>query len=86
MTDTLKPCPFCGGPASIRGDFGLQQLGCADPTGECAGSDIALPCYKPERRAESIKRWNRRSEAIANATGQKGGVGPLMGKENSNAS
>lgn len=59
----LLPCPFCGGPASIRGDFGLQQLGCDDPTGECAGADIALPCYRPERRAESIERWNRRAAA-----------------------
>ena len=58
----LLPCPFCGGPASIRGDFGLQILGCADPTGECAGANIGLPCHRPERRAESIKRWNRRAD------------------------
>lgn len=57
----LMPCPFCGGPASIRGDFGLQQLGCADQTCECAGADIALPCYRPELRSASIKRWNARA-------------------------
>lgn len=59
----LLPYPFCGRAASIRGDFGLQQLGCPDPTGECAGADIALPCYRPDIRADSIARWSRRAAA-----------------------
>lgn len=71
---TLLPCPFCGGPASIRGDIGLQYLGCADQTGECAGANIALPCYRPESRTESIKRWNRRAAHAHEAAPEQAGV------------
>lgn len=61
----LLPCPFCGGPAEIRGDFGLEQLACSDPTGECPGSTVHLPCHTAERRRKSIADWNTRANLQA---------------------
>lgn len=61
----LKPCPFCGGKASIKGDWGLETLSCDDRTGDCPGSWVSLPCHRPERRAASIAAWNARAAAPA---------------------
>lgn len=58
--EVILPCPFCGGQAGVLGDGGLQRVACADPTGECPGSTVDLPAHNPERRSESIRRWNRR--------------------------
>jgi hypothetical protein len=57
----LNPCPFCGRPASIQGDFGLQALACSDRLGECPGSTVHLPAHTPQRRAEAITAWNTRA-------------------------
>jgi Lar family restriction alleviation protein len=60
MTDTLKPCPFCGGPAKIlalgEGDDGVWAVECAarKQDGHFAG-------VHSEERADAIDAWNRRT-------------------------
>lgn len=61
-TDELKPCPFCGLPAQIHGDFNMEALSCSDRTGDCPGSWAALSCRTPPQRAEAISAWNRRAQ------------------------
>ena len=58
----LKPCPFCGLPAQIHGDFNMEALSCSDRTGDCPGSWAALSCRTPPQRAEAIAAWNRRAQ------------------------
>ncbi len=65
MSQDLKPCPFCGGKASIKGDWGLEALSCDDRTGECPGAFVSLPCHRPDRRSASIASWNTRTQAPA---------------------
>lgn len=55
----ILPCPFCGGRASVRGDWNMEALHC-DSLGDCPGADVNLPCHTPQRRADSIRRWNTR--------------------------
>lgn len=57
----LKPCPFCGGKASVidhHNDDGSVSVGCADDT--CLGFSGLGWLYKTE--AEAIKAWNTRYE------------------------
>ncbi len=63
----LKPCPFCGLPAQIHGDFNMEALSCSDRTGDCPGSWAALSCRTPPQRAEAIAAWNRRAQPAAPA-------------------
>lgn len=50
--ETLKPCPFCGGPAlEPRAWNGTLETGCAGPH-ECPGTDVLVP----------IAAWNTRAE------------------------
>ena len=66
MTDELKPCPFCGGPAKLRtanGGIFMFSFGCQITCEPCAvdityaGSD--LDSQRIKRRA--IAGWNRRA-------------------------
>lgn len=50
--DELKPCPFCGGEAEIRGD-GYFWIQCKYCWAETTGS---------EDMAEAIEAWNRRAD------------------------
>ena len=54
MTDELKPCPFCGGVATIetRGTTGVYWIRCF----ECE----ALTCCTDKEHA--IEAWNTRAE------------------------
>ena len=61
MNEELKPCPFCGRPASIHGDWGLEVLSCSDQIGDCPGAVVGMPCHTPQRRAASISAWNTRA-------------------------
>ena len=63
----LKPCPFCGLPAQIHGDFNMEALSCSDRTGDCPGSWAALSCRTPPQRAEALAAWNRRAQPAAPA-------------------
>lgn len=52
MSGELKPCPFCGGEASVDvGDFGGMVCSCE----KCFSQ--GKEC---ETEAEAIKEWNRR--------------------------
>ncbi|OAE56672.1 hypothetical protein A7J67_08510 [Achromobacter xylosoxidans] len=59
----LKPCPFCGCPASIRAvarDWWRLQ---ADHDDDCAldsGHELTVP-QDPESRAWLVQAWNRRA-------------------------
>ena len=52
MADNLKPCPFCGGEATIIGDdyYWCQCLNC---WAETLGSEDVQ---------QAIEYWNRRAE------------------------
>jgi Lar family restriction alleviation protein len=58
VSDDLKPCPFCGGEASLREDFyhsAAFYVGCQ--TSGCFGSD-----QWDETRAEAVTAWNTRAD------------------------
>ena len=62
MTDELKPCPFCGGPAEVRKGTCARRDAwtacCAETVDvDCCGS--ADPTYFTE--ADAIAAWNRRA-------------------------
>jgi Lar family restriction alleviation protein len=62
MTE-LKPCPFCGGKATLRSDFGYKE-GCQTAWVRCTcGADgpISDSCAG-ETETEAIAAWNRRVE------------------------
>lgn len=50
MPDELKPCPFCGGEASLLG-YPASEVQC----GEC----FAAACFSDDPK-ESVAQWNRR--------------------------
>lgn len=56
MTEELKPCPFCGGKASVWKEdavwFDITWIGCE----ECG---VQLRKYADNR---GIKKWNKRVE------------------------
>jgi hypothetical protein len=68
MVNELKPCPFCGCPAMIRGDFGLQQLGCSND--DCAGAYLPMPAHALAHRTKAIAAWNTR--AASSSTAEEG--------------
>lgn len=59
---TLKPCPFCGGSASVEeimlGDVSNYSVGCAADEATCMGYQ-SLTQFA--RRCEAIAAWNRRT-------------------------
>ena len=56
MADELKPCPFCGGKASImRYSYITKEHYCF-----CTSCKVRMP--NSLTREEAIERWNRRAE------------------------
>jgi ssDNA-binding Zn-finger/Zn-ribbon topoisomerase 1 len=66
MAEELKPCPFCGGPMTLKvsRSNGHQIFG--SHTKECAFSDISACMQEPSDcewvADEIIKRWNTRAQ------------------------
>lgn len=61
MTEKLKPCPFCGGKATLT-EYRFAFYQCKV---ECTtfGCGISTMLYKGEKAdKEAIKAWNRRTE------------------------
>lgn len=54
MTVDLKPCPFCGGAASLDEDHHSPGF-----SGACRACDFSLEYRKD--RADAIAAWNRRA-------------------------
>ena len=52
----LKPCPFCGGEASIYVAHDDGYYVCCDECGCC------LPVYNMEQ--DAIREWNRRTKCV----------------------
>lgn len=52
MTESLKPCPFCGGPAGVMKRAGVHQACCADPS--CPANDTY------DTAEEAARVWNTR--------------------------
>ena len=51
----LKPCPFCGGKASIWGkDYNIKVAGCNNIFG--CGAEGGMACTE----REAADKWNRR--------------------------
>lgn len=52
MTEELKPCPFCGGPATHEpcGDIGCAEDGC--------GVVAMVYCFGDHEN--TVERWNKR--------------------------
>ncbi|WP_155723790.1 hypothetical protein [Brucella anthropi] len=57
---TLKPCPFCAEPMTIRG--GINPYGICDTEG-CwmAEAKLSVVCDDPKQ----VDRWNTRSTPVA---------------------
>lgn len=57
----LKPCPFCGGEATLEavpGHFDGWSVGCSDEEGNCYGYQ-SLQTFA--RQSEAIEAWNKRA-------------------------
>lgn len=60
MTDTLKPCPFCGTHETSEGDcVGVNNLN--DLTFWVSCSKCGADGPREETEAEAIAAWNRRA-------------------------
>jgi len=62
----LKPCPFCGG-----GEYGTELV--LDLTTkrykiDCEDCGITFQIYEATNKAQTIKKWNRRSNEKENKT------------------
>jgi Lar family restriction alleviation protein len=60
MTDTLKPCPFCGGKATAAKSIKGWKVECEGRMGSCLIN--ARTHYQPQKHL-AYTAWNTRSEA-----------------------
>lgn len=61
--ETLKPCPFCGGAASIEHVEKVWEVGCSNfdmlaVDKDCCGNGIGT---KFATKKEAIRGWNKRA-------------------------
>jgi Lar family restriction alleviation protein len=68
--DELKPCPFCGGSAVVRGDEPSRWADCWDLFVECSDCDARGPTFVlehhhpiPEIVRLAVDQWNVRAPA-----------------------
>ena len=62
MSDALKPCPFCGGTATLRTTGGWSGIGCE--TAKCPAHLHALTHRTP---SAAIATWNHRATSAQEA-------------------
>jgi len=64
MSETLKPCPFCGGAAVLE-DYPADEGGLIEVWVHCGNGDCPVQCYAFGRdRNEVVTDWNRRAEPV----------------------
>lgn len=66
LSETIKPCPFCGGVAVLEEDVTVLgarfSVGCANAgEADCVGYQ-SLTTFG--RRSDAVKAWNRRAGDI----------------------
>jgi hypothetical protein len=76
MTDTLKPCPFCGGPVKLEeahptrdrmfGERRWWGVVCRNTTN--LGGTCAIQQRPSASRGAAIERWNRRADRLDDAS------------------
>jgi restriction alleviation protein Lar len=59
MGEALKPCPFCGGPATLEANFGREWFVYCE-TGDCPANHA---CH--EESASAADAWNQRAAVPA---------------------
>jgi hypothetical protein len=69
-TEDLRPCPICGGPATLYPDqSGAPWIACDDPKDGCVTMDgrdgFPEEGIPHETHAELRARWNRRTDPPA---------------------
>lgn len=80
MTNKLKPCPFCGGEASIRASENSNRffVGCFNdgcPVNPCSGDFLLDGVYDDEMKQAAVDEWNTRAERTCEMEWDEDGEG-----------
>lgn len=65
MNIVLKPCPFCGGRASVYDWQSVVGIGCSDE--DCPGSMLSEWCFSTTY--DAAEAWNTRAERTCRIRG-----------------
>ena len=63
MSDTLRACPFCGGPGKVvLKQWDLFNVGAIVQCQRCgARTKLIVPSAEYSAKDKAIRRWNRRA-------------------------
>ena len=69
MSDELKPCPFCGGKATISVHDNHYQPCCTNDN--CIAADLYNEWLYPRSYERAVREWNTRAERTCHDTAQE---------------